>query len=91
MHHRNCKGTFTATVYNNSLFCKTSKTVVGKRHGLTLQMSVFLGVFAKVRKGTFNFVMSVRPSASPHGINRLPLDGLIKTCREKSNFVKIWQ
>jgi len=34
----------------------------GKRHGLPLQMSLFLGDFAKLRKATFNFVMSVRPS-----------------------------
>jgi len=31
----------------------------------------FLGAFAKLRKATISFVMSVRP----HGITRLPLDG----------------
>jgi len=34
----------------------------GKRHGLPLEMSRFSGAFAKLRKATFNFIMSVRPS-----------------------------
>ena len=54
----------------------------------------FLGAFAKLRKATVSFVMSVRP----HGTTRLPLDGFSwnlifedfsKICREKSNFVKM--
>jgi hypothetical protein len=35
----------------------------------------FLGAFAKLRKATISFVMSVRPSASPHGTTRLLLNG----------------
>jgi len=34
-----------------------------------------LGAFAKSRKATISFVMSVRLSDRPHGIARLPLDG----------------
>ena len=32
--------------------------------------------FAKLRNATISFVMSVCPSAFPHGTTRLPLDGL---------------
>ena len=34
----------------------------------------FLGAFAKLRKATVSFVMSVCPSARLHGTTRLPLD-----------------
>jgi len=34
-----------------------------------------LGSFAKLRKATTSFVMSVRPPLLPHGTSRLPLDG----------------
>jgi hypothetical protein len=34
-----------------------------------------LGAFAEMRKATLVFVMSFRPSASPHGTPQLPLDG----------------
>jgi hypothetical protein len=37
--------------------------------------TVILGVVGKLRKATISFVMSVRPSARPHGTIRLPLDG----------------
>jgi uncharacterized membrane protein SpoIIM required for sporulation len=36
----------------------------------------FLGAFAKLRKATANFLMSIRLSVRPHGITLLPLDGL---------------
>ena len=35
----------------------------------------FLGAFAKFRKATISFVMSVRLSVRPHETARLPLDG----------------
>ena len=35
----------------------------------------FLGAFAKLRKASINFAMSVRLSVRPHGSVRLPLDG----------------
>jgi len=35
----------------------------------------FLGAFAKLRKETTIFVMSVRPYVFPHGTTRLSLDG----------------
>jgi len=39
----------------------------------------FLSAFAKLRKATISFVMSLRPSVClsvcPHGTTRLPLDG----------------
>jgi len=35
----------------------------------------FLGAFAKLRKTTISFVISVRLSFRPHGTTRLPLDG----------------
>ena len=35
----------------------------------------FLGGFAKLRKATISFVMSVCPSIGPHGTTRLLLDG----------------
>jgi len=56
----------------------------------------FLGAFAKLRKGTASFVLSV----CPHGTTRLPLDGFSwnlllvifrKIFRENSSLVKIWQ
>jgi hypothetical protein len=34
-------------------------------------MVVFSGAFAKLRKGTISFVMSVCPSVRPHGTARL--------------------
>jgi hypothetical protein len=37
--------------------------------------TLFLGAFAKSRKATITFVLSVRPSVRPHGRTRLPLDG----------------
>ena len=58
----------------------------------------FLGTFAKLRKATVSFVMSVRPSVRPHGTTLLPLDGFwwnlihmdfSKLCRENSSFIKI--
>jgi hypothetical protein len=60
----------------------------------------FLGAFAKLRKATISFVMSVRPSVCPNGTTRLPLDGVswnatfeyfAKKCRQNSRFIKIWQ
>jgi hypothetical protein len=41
-------------------------------HQLTLQ---FLDAFAKLRKVTISFVVSVCPSVHPHGTPRLPLGG----------------
>jgi hypothetical protein len=38
---------------------------------LEISSAVFLGLFAKLRKTTTGFVMSVRP----HGTNQLPLEG----------------
>jgi len=35
----------------------------------------FLGAFAKLRKATVSFVMSVRPSVRPHETNQISLDG----------------
>jgi len=60
---------------------------------------MFLGAFAKLRKTTVSFVMSVRPSVRPHG-TRLPLNrfslNLIceyfsKICPENSSFIEMWQ
>jgi hypothetical protein len=61
-----------------------------------------LGAFAKFRKGTISFVMSVRPSARPpvcpHGTSGLPHGGFSwnfifeyfsKMCGENSSFIKI--
>ena len=54
----------------------------------------FLGAFAKLRRATISFLMSVRP----HGTNWLPLDGFSlsllfegfsKVCRVYSSFIKI--
>jgi hypothetical protein len=41
------------------------------RRNIWFYISRFLVAFAKVRKETISFVMSVRP----HGTNRLPLEG----------------
>ena len=38
----------------------------------------FICAFAKSRKTTVRFVMSVRLSIRPHGTNRLPLDGFLR-------------
>jgi hypothetical protein len=38
----------------------------------------FLGAFAKLRKPTISFVMSVRLSVRPHGTTRLPLYGVTR-------------
>ena len=60
----------------------------------------FLGAFAKLRKVTVRFVMSVCLSVCPHGKTRFPLDGFLenwifeyfsKICRENSSFFKISQ
>jgi hypothetical protein len=51
-----------------------------------------LVAFAKFRKATVSFIVCIRQSVRPHGINRLPLDGFSlnlifeyfsKICREK--------
>jgi len=34
-----------------------------------------LGALTKLQKVNMNFVMSVHPSARPHGTSQLPLDG----------------
>ena len=39
------------------------------------QSWLFLGAFAKLRKTTVSFSMSVHPSVCPHGTTRLPLGG----------------
>jgi hypothetical protein len=61
-------------------------------------ISVLSGAFAKLRKATISFVVSVRPSVCPHGTTRLPLDGFSwnlmseyfffsKFCRKNSSFI----
>jgi hypothetical protein len=59
-----------------------------------------LDAFAKVRKATISFVMSVRLSAHPHGTPWLPLYGyssnlifeyFSKKKKKNSSFIKIWQ
>jgi len=57
----------------------------------------FLGAFAKLRKATISFVMTVRP----HRTTRLPLDGSLllnlifeyfsKIFRENSSLIKLGQ
>jgi hypothetical protein len=55
-----------------------------------------LDAFAKLRKATVSFVMSVCPSVRPHGTTRLPLDEVSwnlmkkdfwKICRENSSVI----
>jgi hypothetical protein len=41
----------------------------------TTEIWLFLGAFAKLRKGIINFVVSVRPFVRPHETTTLPLDG----------------
>jgi hypothetical protein len=59
-----------------------------------------LGDFARLRKATVIFLMSVRLSVHPNGTSRLPLDGyswnlilenILKIYRENSSFIKIGQ
>ena len=61
---------------------------------------VFLDAFAKLRKATISFVMSVHPSICPRGTTWLPIDGFSlnfiyeyfsNICRENSSFIKIEQ
>jgi hypothetical protein len=40
-----------------------------------LNVHPFLGAFAKLRKATSSFVMSVRLSARPHGTTQAPMEG----------------
>jgi hypothetical protein len=58
------------------------------------------GAYAKLRKTTISFVISVRPSVSPHATTRLPMEGFLwnlifedlsKICRENSSFIKTRQ
>jgi len=79
---------------NTQLLVPCNKFVVLDRRRLVL------GVFAKLWKATFSFVMSVCLSVCPHGTNRLLLEGFSwnmifqyfsKMCRENSSFIKIWQ
>jgi hypothetical protein len=59
---------------------------------LTIPLS---GAFAKLRKATISFVMSVRPSAwnksAPTGRIFMKFGEFSKICCENSGFVKIWQ
>ena len=61
---------------------------------------VYLDAFAIWRNATVSFVMSVCPSARPHGTTRLRLDGFSchlifeyfsKICRENSSFIEVKQ
>jgi len=72
------------------------RCVVGCEHCEGLCSVIVRGAFAKLRKATISFVMSVRP----HGTTRLPLDGFtwnlifdyfFKNCRENSSFIYIGQ
>jgi hypothetical protein len=72
----------------------------------TIRMNTLCGLnvellepLAKSRKAIISFVMSVRPSARPHG-TRLRLNWcsrnfmtgyLAKICHEQSSFIRIWQ
>jgi hypothetical protein len=65
-----------------------------------IQIELNLGAFAKLRKATIRFVMSVCPSVSPLGTTRILLDGfswnfifeyLSKICQENSSFIIIGQ
>ena len=53
----------------------------------------FLGAFAKLRKATISFVMSVRPSVCPIGTTWVPLDGIfmkaIRACFSRKCIEKI--
>jgi hypothetical protein len=60
----------------------------------------FLNSFAKLRKVTISFVMSVRPSVHSRRTTGLPLNSsswnfifeyFSKTCRHSSSIIKIWQ
>jgi hypothetical protein len=60
----------------------------------------FLGAFAKFRKSTGSFILSLRLSIRPHETIRLPqeefsfssvLEYNSKICQENSYFIKIWQ
>jgi len=61
----------------NVLFLKHNTALTPTRLHSKLHACI-LGVFAKLRKETISFVMSVclsvRPSVRPHGTTRLPLD-----------------
>jgi hypothetical protein len=56
-----------STEFCLKLFCNFGKKSMGINTHFRIQHS-FLGAFAKLRKPTITFVMSVRP----HGTNRLP-------------------
>ena len=62
--------------------------------------SRLLGAFAKSRKASIRFIMSVRPSVLPHRKTRVPQDGFSlnlifgyfwKISRENSSSIKMWQ
>jgi len=65
-----------------------------------VQSLPFIRAFAKLRKVTLSFAMSVRLSFRPYGTTQLPLDGFSlnlafehfsKVCRENPSVIKIWQ
>ena len=68
------------------------------RFSLSTITCVFLDVFAKLRKTTIGFIMSVCPfvcpSIRPHGTSwmfiKLCFIIFSKICRENSSFVQIW-
>jgi len=62
----------------------------------------FFGAFAKLRKGTVGFVLSISVCRSlcPHGTTRLPLDGFffkfsvcvfVENVLKKLGLIKVWQ
>ena len=55
----------------NMLLCLTAENATC----ILIYSSDFLGAFAKLRKASISFVMSVRPSVCPHGTARLTMDG----------------
>jgi hypothetical protein len=50
--------------------------IFGQLSGM-IEIFTCLGEFAKVRRATTSFVISVRPSVRSHRMIRLPLDGFL--------------
>jgi hypothetical protein len=71
------KHTYSAndSVTNNVIAINFFCTRFVYRSQIILQLLRFLGAFAKLRKATISFVMSVHPSIYPRGTTRLLIDG----------------
>jgi len=75
VHYGNSVTTWTIYTFPSRVEIRGTVIVFHVTHSVTLLLCNFWGAFAKMRKATVSFIVSVCLSVSPHGTTRLPLGG----------------